>query len=235
MVEENLTPDPEQESSSVKGSPPPDDSSQEENLEQSESDQSADVGASEQAIPSDEIESPDVAEDEAERLMMEELAKSESSDYQAPETSPDDVSEEEAERQMMAELSKVESQSAPEEATMVNSGITGAGIEETLVAQPAEFGELKQDVAAEHPRNIEILMDVKLPISIELGRTEMTVNDILELTSGSVVELNKLAGETVDLLVNNKIIAKGEVVVVDENFGLRITTLLSAEERIKSL
>jgi flagellar motor switch protein FliN/FliY len=63
----------------------------------------------------------------------------------------------------------------------------------------------------------------------------MSIHDILDLTAGSVVELTKLAGEPVDLLVNNKIIAHGEVVVVDENFGLRVTSLISPEERLKSL
>ena len=82
---------------------------------------------------------------------------------------------------------------------------------------------------------LELLMDIKLDISIELGRTTMLVRDILELGPGSVVELDKMAGETVDLLINNKKLAEGEVVVVDENFGVRITHLISMEERIKML
>ena len=82
---------------------------------------------------------------------------------------------------------------------------------------------------------LELLMDIKLEISIELGRTTMLVRDILELGPGSVVELDKMAGESVDLLINNKKLAEGEVVVVDENFGVRITHLISMEERIKML
>ncbi len=82
---------------------------------------------------------------------------------------------------------------------------------------------------------LELLMDIKLDISIELGRTTMLVRDILELGPGSVIELDKMAGETVDLLINNKKLAEGEVVVVDENFGIRITHLISMEERIKML
>jgi len=82
---------------------------------------------------------------------------------------------------------------------------------------------------------LELLMDIKLDISIELGRTRMLVRDILELGPGSVIELDKMAGETVDLLINNKKLAEGEVVVVDENFGVRITHLISMEERIKML
>ena len=84
-------------------------------------------------------------------------------------------------------------------------------------------------------RNIELLMDVSLPLSIELGRTKMPISEILELGPGSVVELNKLAGEPVDLLVNQKVIAKGEVVVIDENFGVRVTQLLNPDERLKAL
>ncbi len=85
------------------------------------------------------------------------------------------------------------------------------------------------------PHNIDMLLDVALPISIELGRTHMPIQDILKLGPGSVVELSKLAGEPVDLLVNNKMIARGEVVIVDENFGIRVTSMVSQEDRIKSL
>jgi flagellar motor switch protein FliN/FliY len=83
--------------------------------------------------------------------------------------------------------------------------------------------------------NIDLLMDVNLPVSIELGRTRMTISDILELGCGSIVELDKLAGEPVDILVNNKMLAKGEVVVLDENFGVRITSLVSPRERLERL
>jgi len=87
---------------------------------------------------------------------------------------------------------------------------------------------------AEHER-LELLLDVKLDVSIELGRSRMLLRDILELGPGAVIELDKMAGETVDLLINDKKLAEGEVVVVDENFGVRITHLVSMEERIKML
>jgi len=100
----------------------------------------------------------------------------------------------------------------------------------------AEFQQLSPAAAGQgRPRNIDLLMDVDLPVSIELGRTRMNISDILALSPGSVVELDKLVGEPVDLLVNQKTVARGEVVVVEENFGLRITELISAEERIKNL
>lgn len=102
-------------------------------------------------------------------------------------------------------------------------------------ASKAEFQQLQQPVAGSESRNIELLMDVDLPIAIELGRTKMSIADILGLGPGSVVELNKLAGEPVDLLVNQRVVARGEVVVVDENFGLRITQLMTPEERLRAL
>jgi flagellar motor switch protein FliN/FliY len=83
--------------------------------------------------------------------------------------------------------------------------------------------------------NVEMLMDISLDVSIELGRSLMSVKRILELAPGSVIELDRMAGEPVDLLVNDKVVAKGEVVVVDENFGIRIVSLVSPEERIRSL
>lgn len=83
--------------------------------------------------------------------------------------------------------------------------------------------------------NIDLLLDVQLDVSIELGRTKMSIKRILELGPGSIIELDRMAGEPVDLLVNDKVVAKGEVVVVDENFGIRIVSLVSPEERLKSL
>ena len=74
------------------------------------------------------------------------------------------------------------------------------------------------------------LGDIFLPVSIELGRTLMTINDIIELEKGSIIEFDKLAGETVDLLVNDKKFAEGEVVVIDEHFGIRITNLVKTRD-----
>ncbi|MDR0330810.1 MAG: flagellar motor switch protein FliN [Chitinispirillales bacterium] len=83
--------------------------------------------------------------------------------------------------------------------------------------------------------NIDLLLDVELDINIELGKSELSIKRVLELAPGSIVELDKMAGEPVDLIVNNKVVAKGEVVVVDENFGIRIVSLVSPADRIKSL
>jgi flagellar motor switch protein FliN/FliY len=83
--------------------------------------------------------------------------------------------------------------------------------------------------------NIDLLLDVPLQITVELGRTRMLIKDVLELGIGSVVELNKLAGESVEVFVNNKLIAKGEVVVIDENFAVRITSIVNPQDRIQAL
>ncbi len=99
----------------------------------------------------------------------------------------------------------------------------------------AAFQQISQSKNEEDSNNIGLLMDVSLPVSIELGRTRMAIADILALGPGSVVELSKLAGEPVDVLINQKIVARGEVVVVDENFGVRITQLMTPEERLKAL
>jgi flagellar motor switch protein FliN/FliY len=85
------------------------------------------------------------------------------------------------------------------------------------------------------PSSIELLLDIPLEITAELGRTRMIINDLLQLGQGSVIELNKLAGEPLEILVNQKLIARGEVVVVNEKFGIRLTDIISPLERIKQL
>ena len=83
--------------------------------------------------------------------------------------------------------------------------------------------------------NIDMLLDIDLDVNIELGKSMLSIKRILELAPGSIVELDRMAGEPVDLMANNKVVAKGEVVVIDENFGIRIVSLVSPEERIRSL
>ena len=86
-----------------------------------------------------------------------------------------------------------------------------------------------------NPRNIDMLLDVELEVLVELGRKSMKIRDVLKLGKGSLIELNKAAGEPLTIYVNNRKLAEGEVVVVDDNFGIRITKLASPKERIKSL
>jgi flagellar motor switch protein FliN/FliY len=88
--------------------------------------------------------------------------------------------------------------------------------------------------AAGH-QNLDLLLDIPLEITAELGRAKMIINDLLQLGQGSVIELNKLAGEPLEIMVNQKLIARGEVVVVNEKFGIRLTDVISPMERLKQL
>ncbi len=97
---------------------------------------------------------------------------------------------------------------------------------------PVKFPPLGESVPYGAGSNISLLLDVPMTLTVELGRTRQLVKDILGLGEGSIIELDKLAGEPVDLLVNGKLIAKGEVVVIDENFGVRITDIVSPAERL---
>ncbi len=104
----------------------------------------------------------------------------------------------------------------------------------TQVAEFPEFDESSKHGFTDNDK-MEFLKDLELNVYIELGRTKMQIKDILELERGYVVELEKLASEPVDIFVNNKKIAEGEVVVIDKHFGIRITNLIEASERLKGL
>ncbi|CAM4341012.1 flagellar motor switch phosphatase FliY [Paenibacillus phoenicis] len=105
-----------------------------------------------------------------------------------------------------------------------------------LNVQPVQFANLGNPAFNQvDENNLNLLMDIPLKVTVELGRTQRQIKDILELSQGSIIELDKLAGEPVDILVNNKLIAKGEVVVIDENFGVRVTDIVSQWDRIQKL
>ena len=91
------------------------------------------------------------------------------------------------------------------------------------------------DKTSEPPKNLEFILDIPLSISVELGRTKMVINDMLQLGQGSVIELDKLAGEPLEVYVNNKLMAKGEVVLVNDKFGVRLTDIISPIERVQKL
>ncbi len=105
----------------------------------------------------------------------------------------------------------------------------------SVVVQPAEFAPFTASSPPKETGNLSLILDVPLQFTVELGRTQKTIKEILDLGPGAIVELDKLAGEPVDILVNGKPIAKGEVVVIDENYGVRITEILSSAERMSSL
>ena len=83
--------------------------------------------------------------------------------------------------------------------------------------------------------NIDLILDIPLNISVELGKVKMLVNDLLQLGQGSIIDLSKPAGEPLEIYVNGKLVARGEVVVVDEKYGIRVTDIVSPLERVKSL
>jgi flagellar motor switch protein FliN/FliY len=122
---------------------------------------------------------------------------------------------------------------------MAEEATGGTGVkspEPGISVQTAQFPKVDSDRNySEGDRKLDMLMDLTLPVSIELGRTALLIRDIINLKRGSVVELDKLASEPVDILVNGKKMAEGEVVVIEKHFGIRIINLVEAAERIRGL
>ncbi|WP_374034038.1 flagellar motor switch protein FliN [Bdellovibrio bacteriovorus] len=109
-----------------------------------------------------------------------------------------------------------------------------------LVAEAAGMAEssgrkASSEMPAHKDRNLSLILDIPLKVSVELGRTKMPVSELLNLTQGSVIELSKLAGEPMEVYVNDKLIARGEAVVVNEKFGVRLTDIISPAERVEQL
>lgn len=102
-------------------------------------------------------------------------------------------------------------------------------------AEPAQLDELTDGGFGTADESMEVILDIPVTISMEIGRTSISIRNLLQLNQGSVVELDRLAGEPMDVLVNGTLIAHGEVVVVNEKFGIRLTDVISAQERIKKL
>ena len=104
-------------------------------------------------------------------------------------------------------------------------------------AQAVELDELEQDspISGEEKRKLDTILDIPVTISMEVGRSKISIRNLLQLNQGSVVELDRVAGEALDVLVNGTLIAHGEVVVVNDKFGIRLTDVISQVERIKKL
>lgn len=105
--------------------------------------------------------------------------------------------------------------------------------EQEVAEQQAASQNIQTDTVRDH--KLDLLLDLTLQVSIELGHTKMLIKDILELQRGSIIELDKLASEPVDILVNGKKVAEGEVVVIEKHFGIRITSLVDSTERLKNI
>jgi len=110
-------------------------------------------------------------------------------------------------------------------------------VAEEVSPAPADFKNLQPDAGALNAmeENIEMILDIPVTVSVEIGRSKINIRNLLKLNQGSVVELDRLAGEPMDVIVNGTLIAHGEVVVVNEKFGVRLTDVISAEERVKKL
>jgi flagellar motor switch protein FliN len=101
--------------------------------------------------------------------------------------------------------------------------------------QSTSFPPVQQTEPGGAAKNIDFLLDIPMSVTVYVGSTKMAIRDLLQLAQGSVIELDKLAGEPMDVMVNNKLVARGEVVVVNEKFGIRLTDVVSAAERVQQL
>lgn len=123
----------------------------------------------------------------------------------------------------------------PAEDAAPAAGDTPAETDEGV--QAAEFPDLEQATGATTGggANLELIKDIGVTLRVELGRTDMMIAEVLELSPGQVIELDKLAGEPLDILINDKLLARGEVVVVDEKFGIRITSIIDPRSRVQAM
>jgi flagellar motor switch protein FliN len=137
------------------------------------------------------------------------------------------MSEEDA---MAAEWAAALSEARPD--TTTENAITAVGADE---AAPATFTNFQGDVAPATGNDINMILDIPVQLTVELGRTRIPIKHILQLAQGSVVELEAMAGEPMDVLVNGYLIAQGEVVVVNEKFGIRLTDIVTPSERMRRL
>ncbi|MCG3203275.1 MAG: Flagellar motor switch protein FliN [Gammaproteobacteria bacterium] len=120
------------------------------------------------------------------------------------------------------------------EQAAVEAGQAAGGAKDNV--QPAPLEDLKPGVVrADTPANLEAILDIPVTLSVQIGATKISIRNLLQLNQGSVVELDRLAGEPLDVLVNGTLVAHGEVVVVNEKFGIRLTDVVSAQERVRKL
>ncbi len=120
---------------------------------------------------------------------------------------------------------------------MAEQAVAEAAGKQPAQAAAAEFDSLEDTSAgaAVEEENLDVILDIPVTISMEIGRTSLSIRNLLQLNQGSVVELDRLAGEPMDVLVNGTLVAHGEVVVVNEKFGIRLTDVISPAERVKKL
>jgi len=132
----------------------------------------------------------------------------------------------------MAEEENQEDEPVKEEGAGEGAGETAVEEKEEVVDE--EGSETAGEESGE-PASLDLILDIPLAVTVELGRSKMLINDLLQLGQGSVIELTKLVGDPLEVLVNDKLVARGEVVVVNEKFGVRLTDIVTPMERVKSL
>ena len=132
----------------------------------------------------------------------------------------------------MAEDTNQEEEPVKDEDAGEGAGETAVEEEEKVID---EEGSETADEKSGEPASLDLILDIPLSVTVELGRSKMLINDLLQLGQGSVIELTKLVGDPLEILVNNKLVARGEVVVVNEKFGVRLTDIVTPMERVKSL
>jgi flagellar motor switch protein FliN/FliY len=108
-------------------------------------------------------------------------------------------------------------------------------VKPSVEVAPAAFEEIQKGASPKPTLNMDFILDIPLSLTVELGRNRMLISELLQLGQGSVIELTKLAGEPMDIFINQRLIARGEVVVVNEKFGVRLTDIISPAERINKL
>lgn len=160
-------------------------------------------------------------------------------DNNETDTSQDEVGDEwAAALSEQDDAEKAAADTGADESGKSTSEVSGSA-EPAIVGDPyetAEFQDLQPDTGGEtFSENIDIILDIPVTISMEIGRTIISIRNLLQLNQGSVIELDRLAGEPMDVMVNGTLVAHGEVVVVNEKFGIRLTDVISPSERVKKL
>ncbi len=117
----------------------------------------------------------------------------------------------------------------------MHSDAQSAGLGGGAAPQAATFPRVQNADVSGASKNIDFILDIPMSVAVYVGSTKMAIRDLLQLAQGSVIELDKLAGEPMEVMVNNKLVARGEVVVVNEKFGIRLTDVISAAERVQQL
>ena len=166
-----------------------------------------------------------------------ETTKASSEEKKEEEIAPEDLMAmwEEALKEAGVEESKEEKEEKEEKKETVSEPSLPKKETSAKETQPAKFEELSPEKREGTPPELDFILDIPLDISVEIGRTKMFIKDLLKLNQGSIIELEKFAGEPVEIYVNGKLMAKGEVIVVNDKFGVRITEIISAQERVRRL